>query len=271
MKSFPLILAVTVAPFFPASGALLFSDTFNTADNGSFDAASTAGRLSGVVAGETYLRSWGTQQAINGNQLLLPTTTSGGVRFENALNDPGTTGAADRYDWAVGSAAGAITSSGGFIVAFDWVPADNVSTNWVSFQVGTINGDSGNLANGQTDYGILFRNNGATERFDNGTNLGAGGSFAATAGGVLRQVQITYSFNSFADGTSVTAVSRVNGVQVASDGFTLDNNLGQFRMELGSIAAGGRIDNLTISSIPEPSVVALAGLALAGGLRRRRR
>ncbi len=271
MKAFFLTLAVAVVPGLSASGALLFSDNFNTADNGSFDAASTAGRLSGTAAGETSLRSWGTQQAINTNQLLLPTTNSGGVRFENTLNDPGTTGAADRYDWAAGSAAGAITSAGGFIVAFDWVPADNVSDNWVSFQVGTINGDSGNLANGQTDYGILFRNNGLTERFDNGLNLGAGGSFAATAGGVLRQVQITYNFNSFADGTSVTAVSKVNGLQVASDSFTLDNNAGQFRMELGSIAANGRIDNLTISSIPEPSAIALAGLAALGGIRRRRR
>lgn len=262
----PLLLAVVTSS---ASGVVLFSDTFDTADSASFDAAPHAGRTSGLVAGETYLRSWGSQQQISNNQLFIPLRNSGGVRFENALNDP-TSGAADRYNWAGGAAAAAMIAGNGFTVTFDWIPVEITLGDWVSFQVGVINADTNNLTHAETDYGILFRNNGGTERFDNGVNLGAGGSFTSTAGGV-HHIQITYSFNSFADGTAVNAVSKVNGVEVANDNFTWNNNSGELRFELGSISANSRIDNLTITTIPEPSaaVALLAGLA-GFGFRRRR-
>lgn len=261
--------ALLLAMVHTAPAAVLFSDNFNAPDNTSFDASDIAGRLSGVAAGETYLRSWGTQEQISTNQLLMPTTNSGGLRFESALNDPGTTGAADRYNWAGGPGGGSILASGGFTVSFDWYAPETTLGDWISFQVGTNNADSGNLANSGTDYGILFRNNGNTERFDNGNNLGAGGVFTPGAG-TLQQVMITYKFGSFADGTSVNAISTVNGVQVANDTFTWDGNAGELRMELGAISANSRIDNLTISSIPEPSAALLLGLPALGLLRRRR-
>ncbi len=260
------LVAVT---FQTASGVVLFADNFNTADSASFDAAGLAGRLSGTVAGETYLRSWGTQEQISGNQLFMPTRNSGGVRFENALNDP-TSGAADRYNWAGATAGPLILGAGGFRVTFDWTPVENTLGDWVSFQVGTDNADSGNLAGPGVDYGILFRNSGQTERFDNGANQGPGGSFTATAGGVVRQIQIDYVFNSFAEDSSVTATSWVNGVQVASDAFTWAGNGGEMRMELGSISANSRIDNFVVSTIPEPGAVAFLGLAGLGLVRRRR-
>lgn len=269
MKAGPLVFAALFGSLLPGAGAVLFSDNFDTADSASFDAAGLAGRLAGTVAGETYLRSWGTQQQINSNQLLMPTRNSGGVRFETALNDP-TSGAADRYNWAAGLGGAAILAAGGFTVTFDWIPVENTLTDWVSFQVGTNNADSGNLAAPGTDHGILFRNNGATERFDNGVNLGAGGSFPATAGGVSRQIQIDYSFSSFADGAPVTATSFVNGQQVASDSFSWAGNGGEMRMELGSISANSRVDNLVIATIPEASALPMLGLAGAALLRRRR-
>ena len=64
----------------PAQAALLWMDNFDTGDTGNFDGASLAGRLSGSEAGSTYLRSFGSQQSINNNQLLLP-TGGNGVRF----------------------------------------------------------------------------------------------------------------------------------------------------------------------------------------------
>ena len=258
------ILVLSAAPF--ASAVVLFADNFNTANAPSFDAAPTAGRLSGTVAGtETVLRSWGAQQQIDNNQLLIPGGGDTGVRFENAA---GPFGGANRYNWAVGSAGPAILSAGGFVVSFDWAPTGSASQDWISYQVGTVNNDSGNLVD--DDYGILFRQNGNTERFDNGINLGAGGAFVPTAGGVLRRVEITYLFSSFADGATVNAISRVNGTQVASDTFTWDSNGGQMRMELGNNDPGNRIDNLTVSTVPEPSLSLLLGVAVLGLAARRR-
>ena len=255
MKLPNCLAALAAIALTQASAELLFLDNFDAPDATNFDGAAIAGRLSGTLAGETYLRSWGFQQDINNNQLLMPRRGSDGVRFEVATNDP-TGGAADRYDWAGAPGGAAILNSGGFVVSFDWIPVENTLADWVSFQVGTINADNGNLTN--DDYGILFRNNGDTERFDNSVNLGAGGSFTASAGGVVRQVEITYEFTSFADGTNVTATSTVDGVQVASDVFTWDGNGGQMRMELGHLAANTRVDNLSISTIETDGFIVTA-------------
>ena len=146
-------------------------------------------------------------------------------------------------------------------------PAGNTTGDWVSFQVGTINADNGNLTD--DDYGILFRQNGGTERFDNTVNLGAGGAFSATAG--PRRVEISYAFSSFADGASVTATSKVDGTQVASDTFTWDSNVGAMYMELGHNDPNLLVDNLTVSVIPEPSSALLSSLAILGLIARRRR
>jgi hypothetical protein len=261
---FPLFALATWCASAP--GALLWTDNFNAPNSTVFDTADITGRLSGPEAGNTYLRSFSNQQQISNNRLLMP--VGGGVRFENATNDP-TGGATDRFNWAGGSAGPMILGAGGFIVSFDWYPAETTLNDWVSFQVGTINADNGNLTN--DDYGILFRNNGGTERFDNSVNLGAGGAFPASAVGVIRRVEITYAFSSFADGTPVTATSRVDGIQVASDVFTWDANGGAMHMELGNGAANTAVDNLTISTIPEPAGTLLAGLGMGGLLLRRRR
>ena len=134
--------------------------------------------------------------------------------------------------------------------------------------MGTINDDNGNLTN--DNYGILFRNDGRTERFDDNVNLGAGGNFTASPGGVTRLVEISYAFSSFADGSPVTATSKVDGLQVASDSFTWSGNAGAMRMELGNGVANSRIDNLTISTIPEPTSALLLVSALGLCARRRR-
>ena len=245
-------------------GALLWKDTFNAPDTTNFDGADLTGRLSGTEAANTTLRSWGFQQVINNNQLLLP-NGGNGVRFG---------GQTTRYDWAGGSVGPAILASGGFVVTFDWIPQDDTNNEWVSFQVGTINDDNGNLTN--DDYGILFRNNGASERFRNAPapngNQGAGTPFSATAGNIARQVEITYAFTSFADGSPVAVTSKINGFTVTSDTFNWDGNSGAMRMELGNGVANTRIDNLAIRSIPEPTGAALlaSSLGLVALFRRRR-
>lgn len=96
-----------------------------------------------------------------------------------------------------------------------------------------------------------------------------GGTFTATTGGISRAVEITYTFSSFADASSVRAVSKLNGTQVADDTFTWNANAGQMRMELGA-SIQSRVDNLMIATVPEPSAALLGSLACLGLLRRRR-
>ena len=258
MKHFLRLFTVLGAVSTPAQAALLWMDNFDAPDTNNFDGASLAGRLSGTESGNTTFRSWGFQQSISNNQLLMP-QGGNGVRFGQETA---------RYDWASGTSGSAILAAGGFVVAFDWIPQDNTDNEWVSYQVGTINADNGNLTD--DDYGILFRNNGGTERFDNNLNLGAGFPFVATPGGLARRVEITYSFNSFADGSPVSVNSTVNGFQVASDSFTWDSNGGQMRMEMGNGVNNTRIDNFSVSTIPEPSSALLLAGALGLVSRRRR-
>ena len=72
------------------------------------------------------------------------------------------------------------------------------------------------------------------------------------------------------DGATVNAISRVNGTLVANDSFTWDSNGGQLRMDLGNNDPGNRIDNLTVSTVPEPSLSLLLGMAGLGLATRRR-
>ena len=255
-----------------ASAAVLFSDNFDTTDGRLNDELPpAAGRLSGSLSGDMMLTSHRAHQLLVSNQLEAVATA--GFRFENSSLG----GAGDRYDWAAGSASQQIIDSLGLNVSFDWVAPENAAdtTQWIAWAVGTNNADSGNSVVNEpaNDYGILFRVNGDTERFDNGANLGAAGSFSAASN--VHTVSIDFSFSSWADGSDVTATSSVDGVQVASDTFQWDGNSGAFFMEFAANNTGSRIDNLTVSTlgaaIPEPSTSLLSGLALLGLLCRRSR
>jgi hypothetical protein len=240
----------------PVSASVLFSDNFNTADTSNFDGAPTAGRLSGPVSAVTALASFGSQQDITGNRLDLDPV--GGLRFG---------GETTRYNWAGSPSGSSILAAGGFEVTFDWIYGDTTA-EWIAWKVGTDNADSGVNA-GSVDHALLLRQNGNTERWDNGVNLGNGGAFTPNAGILTTYpVKLSYSFSSFADGANITLVATVNGTQVANDAFTWDGNGGEMRMEIQSGIDGNFIDNLTISTlpVPEPTSAALVGLGGLAGL-----
>jgi len=228
---------------------LLFQDNFNVPDNPSFDAASTAGRISGTLASEVALRANRAQQQIQSNQLrlILAPGGAGGVRF-NPLPAP----FSSRFDWAAGTTGTAILAGGGIAVTFDWTPANNTVNQWITWAIGTPNADTpGSIVNtATTDYGILLRNNGDSQRFDNGDPLGGLGTFPTTNGGATTYaVSLEYSFDDFADGTTVTAVTSVDGTEVANDTFQWDGNSGKLHMELATNLTGNLIDNLAISTL----------------------
>jgi hypothetical protein len=256
-----------------STAALIFADNFNAPDTNNLDGSDQTGRRSGLLAADVAIRSSYIQHGIVNNQLdfLRRIDGPGRIRFQSALSLSNIW-----WNFASGLSGAEILSQGGLRIDFDWFPSDNTADDWVSFNLGFLGIAAGEpsfrVNDPQTDFGILFRNNGGTQYFDNG---------AATTGlnfdvsGLLQHhVTLTYSLSSFADGANVSVSALVDGMSVL-DGqlFQWENNSGELYMELGTLAAGTRIDNFAISSVPEPSGAALIGAASLGlaSLRRRRR
>lgn len=250
-----------------ASAALLWSDNFNIGGSADLNASMPAGpaRLSGTAAAETELEAFGALQPITKDQLGSP--GGGGVRF-----GPET----DRYNWAGATTGADILAAGGFTVTFDWTH-DGTDTEWLAWKVGTNNSDTP-VNGGSVDHAILLRNgpNGVgefNERWDNGTNLGYSGVSHNPVVGTQTTypVSLTYAFDSFADGSNVNLVAKVGGTVVVNDNFTWDGNAGEMRMEMHSNTSAHLVDNLAISTIPEPSTVVLTVMAMgvAAVVRRR--
>ena len=265
-------LLATISLESHAASTLLFGDNFNAPDTANFDASDQTGRRSGLHATDIQLRSSMVQHGISGNQLNFLTTGTGPgrIRFQSAAALPSNVW----WNFATGAGATQTLADGGLLVEFDWTPADNTSDNWVSFNIGFPDQPAGEpgfrVNHPETDFGILFRNNGGTQYFDNGAATTGSNFDASTV--APRHVALSYSFNSFADGTNVLVSAAVNGQAVlTAQPFLWENNGGALFMELGNLASGTRIDNLSITTIPEPSAGILslaAGIALT--LRRSR-
>lgn len=259
------ILMASLATPVASAQTTLFSDNFTVANTTNFDGAALTGRRTGLLAEEVFVRSALVQQHIQDNQLRF--AGSSRVRFQNT---------GGWQNWATGTASAPITAAGGVRVSFDWIPVNNTSTNWISFDVGFPgSGEPTTRVNdAQTDYGILFRHNGATERFDNGTNKGPGGSFTNVL--TNRHVVIDYVFPDFNDSTTVKVRASVNGTVVTTSTiegvlrpyelFTWENNAGGLFMELGTNEAGQLIDNYTVSTVPVEYSVQLASGSFISGL-----
>jgi hypothetical protein len=260
----PKNLAILLAGLaIPAANAntLLWSDNFNAADTTNFDGAPLTGRLTGSLAPTVRLAASRTQQHILGNQLRMINAGSGRTRFQKIVE--GTW-----FNWASGTEGAAILADGGMRVEFDFTSTDVTSDNWVSFNIGHGNQAAGEppvrVNNGATDYGILFRNNGASQRFDNSTGLGNG--ISTTPVLTPRHIILDYAFASFADGTPVKVRATVNGVVVASDNFAWDGNAGELYMELETIQTGSLIDNFTVSTVPVMYLTSLSTTSFISGI-----
>jgi hypothetical protein len=272
MKTRTLLTLLFAGSALPAAAStLIFADNFNAPDTGNLDLSDQAGRRSGLNPA-IQVRSSKIQHGIAGGQLNFLNADTGRTRFHNDLDNNNTT-AETWHDWATSPAAAQILSEGGLRVEFDWIAGNNVSENWVAFNIGHNAEGAGEpgfrVNDGSNDVGILFRFSGATQVFDNGVAQPGAGNFPATIG--PRHVMVDYGFTSFADGSPVSMKAWVDGVTVfESNTFTWAGNSGQLYMELETLE-NTRIDNLAISTIPEPSVAALAGFCAAGVLVRRRR
>jgi len=244
---------------------LLWSDNFDHADTTNFDGSALTGRLSGPLgaAPDCVARASGIQQWITSNQLNL---RGGRIRFQRSASGP-------RYDWSGNSAgssaatiaaAADIIAAGGMRISFDYVPTNNTSDNWVNVSVGMEASFDGQAVNyGGTDYGVLLRNNGGTQRFKNG-NATNGATFPATT--TTRHVEYLYAFSSFGDGSNVRAKVIVDGVEVATDTFALGGNANEFYfvVEVGEV--GTLVDNLSVTTIPTIYSFAFTGNSFISGI-----
>ncbi len=173
----------------------------------------------------------------------------------------------------------AITDDGGFVVEFTVNPTGgNTSSDWFGVSLGHTSDSVANayayyteVNDPEVDFGILFRGNGGYSTFGDGTFHGETGSFASGHGpDEFFDVRIEVETDSFASGESATVRALVNGQQLdistaVGDELTFlwDQDQSNY-ISLESRVMPSAIDDLTISTIPEPSALALLCSAIIG-------
>ncbi len=160
-------------------------------------------------------------------------------------------------------------------ISFDALPnAQPDLTNWFSFMVSEGTGTKF-VNNSNVDFGILFRANGETQFFLDGGSGSDGASGPTVGQNTWASYEIILSDSAGTGSAFGSGSSRLDyyqngsllGTVAVSDPFTAD----QGYLSFGGGALAG-IDNISITSVPEPSsllsgLVGLTGLAL---LRRRK-
>lgn len=246
----PALLAYILSTSSLSAGTLILSDNFNAPDNTNFDNSDQTGRRNGLLGSSVQLRSARIQHGISVNQLSLlphPVAGSGRIRFQEVASLPTNVWT----NFAASPASSTILAEGGLRVSFDWTSTDTTSANWVSFSAGinalTAGEPEMRVNHAGTDFGILFRNNGGTQYFKNSISAN-GSNFSAVLG--PKKVVVDLAFTSFADGSIVTAKASVDGT-VVTEGqtFNWNGNSGVVHFELGTIAAGTRIDNFAMTGL----------------------
>jgi len=262
VAAFGLVIASSLTV---GAQTVIYSDNFNVANTANFDTASLSGRLSGLNASAVVPQSGGYEEAISGNQMLIygldGGATGSGLSTEMRFGNASTP--SSLFDWSSGAGGAAITAAGGMTVSFNWTAPDTTSGAWLSFCMGTLGDVTGTptrVNNSSTDNGILFRNNGQTAIFNNGS--AAGTALSITPASVNHVIAITYDFTSWATGAPVTMSATEDGTLVGTDSFTWSHGAGSQYLDLQSRDQTAVVDNFTITTVPEPTTLAIVSIGL---------
>lgn len=272
--SHALVASAALAAVQTVSATTLLTDDFTVSANQNdpnFDISS--GRQTGTQATSPYT-AFGSQHqvgnsttdvgqpggAANGNFLLLAFSSS--VQNNLSFND-------------------SLVNGKPVTISFDmYLHGDNSThdgfdpTDWVSFTLRAA-GNAGPVA-GAGEFGMLVRYNGGVQLFNGGGQI-AGSAALDTAGYSIADAW-SFTFSDTAGTGSPFAgngskVTFVNGANTGS--FALDQ-LSNTGLDLGFFAQNsvfGGIDNLSVTTVPEPTTLALAAAGLgclALGRRQRR-
>jgi hypothetical protein len=265
---YPLIIAASLPLIAQtASAQVLFSDNFNgitgpsgypaTPTTGANFELGNPGRQGGTLASPTlgYINGFvrdGNEQLGNPNT-LTPDNLDDNVVGDNLLLANLASDVVN-YDFSSINAPLAITFNGNIHGGGD-------GTQWFSFMINTAAGTPF-IVNAAA--GILFRQNGGTEVWNNGNNLGDGPG-AAPGDNVWQSYEIILS-----DSTGTGSAFDGNGslMQYYANGTLLGTaTLGQLTAGQGYLGFGvsdqiAGVDNIVFSAVPEPATYGI----WAGGL-----
>jgi hypothetical protein len=276
----------------PASAGLLFSDNWDTptalpsGNPGAYDSIDQnpyqGGSLAGTVAVRAGNFAYGTT-GLSGSPAGVATGVRA-IRFQeevpgygNAWGDGSQTTA--KYNWATVLAVESSAGNNVLRVSYD---ANFIeSTYSYGFAFGTASDTNGFTGGGVspagalgTDIGVSFNGNGITSYYDN--SISNSTFFDPFTGWQTIVIEVGYAGVNAGDALTLNAW--VGETQVLTDitGFTWDFTLADgttpdptpgiyFTLETQS-TGGRQIDNLAISTVavPEPSVISLAFVGLAG-------
>lgn len=285
----------------PASGAVLFSDSFDRPDSNDIDASNVG--MGGSLGPLAYVEATDDQFVVlNPGDANGPGFTNIGANQLALADGPNAAGMHIDHNF-IGST---ITTAGGFRVSLDITnagTADQINERFAGFGVGmtaaetstyyfdfnssavspgirghqnTTTVDSGvadwnvslirtNAGGDQDVWVSIYQNGVETHRFttdDNGGGMTTG------------SLSVDFALSSFASGATVTPLITLNGESVggAADlSFQWDaDDSNYIGLAARQNSEGWNFDNLSIETIPEPSFALLGGLGLLGLLRRRR-
>lgn len=255
----------------PASATVLFLDNFNTAalGDGNFN-NDIATDQSGTAATKTYTTvlggGWdGAYQRGNGGTWLMYAGAGGfgSTDMRGSLN----------YDIADAANTLGLALEISFNISVS--ASINTTDEWTSFTVG--GGQNPFVNDAGVGFSSLFRDNGGTQQFSNGMDLGGPPFFnpgpTFTDGQLITFVlsDATGLGSAFSAGNGANDIVRmyVNGSLTNTfTGLNLDATDQYISFHAGSTVAN--IDNLTITAVPEPGAALIGSFGMLCLLRRKR-